>query len=142
MGHRMTWVAVSLALGLAGCAQTGGQSSLLNSFVPPSSGEPPVITALNGGIVDPSISGKWSKEDRKRSLEAEYRALEVAPSGQIVKWSGEKGGVSGEVYAAQPYEVGSQNCRQYVHKVIQGAETVTARGTACRSDDGNWTPLV
>ena len=142
MGHRMTWVAVALALGIAGCAQTGGQSSPLNSFVPSSQGEATVITALNGGIVDPAISSKWSREDRKRSLEAEYRALETAPSGQIVKWSGEKGGVSGEVYAAQAYEVGSQNCRQYVHKVIQGSQTVTARGTACRSDDGKWTPLV
>lgn len=142
MKRRMKWVALSLALGLAGCANTGGQSSLLNSFVPATTDEPTVIAALNGGIVDPAISSQWSKQNRKRALEAEYRALEVAPSGQIVAWAAEDGSVSGEVYAAQPYEVGSQNCRQYVHKVIQGSETVTARGTACRSDEGNWTPLV
>ena len=136
------WMAVALAVGLAGCAKTGGQSSLLNSFVPAHGEEPTVITALNGGIVDPSITSGWTSDSRKRALEAEYRALEIAPSGQIVAWSARDGSVSGEVFAGQPYEVGSQNCRQYVHKVVQGAEIVTARGTACRSENGNWTPLV
>lgn len=138
----MTIFAVATMLALGGCAKTGGQSSILNSFVPQSPGKPSVIEALNGGIVDPAISSKWSAGDRTKALEAEYRALETAPSGQIVAWTGADGGVSGEVYAAQPYEVGSQNCRQYVHKITQGSETVTARGTACRSEDGNWTPLV
>jgi surface antigen len=142
MKATMTWMAVALTVGLAGCAKTGGQSSLLNSFVPAQGDEPTVITALNGGIVDPSITSGWSAENRKRALEAEYRALEIAPSGQIVAWTSRDGSVSGEVYAAQPYGVGSQNCRQYVHKVVQGAEIVTARGTACRSQNGNWTPLV
>ncbi|MDA4848129.1 RT0821/Lpp0805 family surface protein [Hoeflea poritis] len=132
----------TFALALAGCSNTGGQSSFLNSFVPQSSGKSSVIDALNGGIIDPTISAQLSSEDRMKALEAEYRALEVAPSGQIVAWQGTQSGVSGEVYAAQPYEVGSQNCRQYVHKIMQGGVETTARGTACRSEDGNWTPLV
>ena len=142
MKSRIKIFAIAAMLALGGCAKTGGQSSFLNSFVPQSGGEPTVIAALNGGIVDPAISSTWSAQDRTKALEAEYRALEVAPSGQIVAWKGADSGVSGEVYAAQPYEVGSQNCRQYVHKIVQGSETVTARGTACRSDTGNWTPLV
>ncbi|WP_136658601.1 RT0821/Lpp0805 family surface protein [Nitratireductor sp. XY-223] len=131
-----------LALAVAGCSNTGGQSSFLNSFVPQSTGKSSVIDALNGGIIDPSVSAQLSSEDRMKALEAEYRALEIAPSGQIVAWQGAQSGVSGEVFAAQPYEVGSQNCRQYVHKVVQDGVTTTARGTACRSEDGNWTPLV
>lgn len=142
MRARLQIFAVAALLAIGGCAKTGGQSSFLNSFVPQSSSQPAVIAALNGGIIDPSISSQLSAADRTRALEAEYRALEVAPSGQIVAWSGTQSGVSGEVYAAQPYEVGSQNCRQYVHTIVQGGETVTARGTACRSEDGNWTPLV
>ncbi|MCP4315201.1 MAG: hypothetical protein GY789_04000 [Hyphomicrobiales bacterium] len=142
MKARVQIIAVAVLLALGGCAKTGGQSSFLNSFVPQSASKPTVIEALNGGIIDPAISAQLSADDRTRALEAEYRALEIAPSGQIVAWSGTQSGVSGEVYAAQPYEVGSQNCRQYVHKIVQGGETVTARGTACRSEDGNWTPLV
>ena len=142
MKARMQILAVAALLALGGCAKTGGQSSFLNSFVPQSAGKQSVIEALNGGIIDPTVSAKLSTDDRIKALEAEYRALESAPSGQIVAWTGTQGGVSGEVYAAQPYEVGSQNCRQYVHKIVQGGETVTAHGTACRSEDGNWTPLV
>lgn len=142
MNAGMKMFAVAGMLAIAGCSNTGGQTPILNSFVPQSPGVPSVIEALNGGIVDPAISSKWSAGDRTRALEAEYRVLETTPSGQIVAWTSADGTVSGEVFAAQPYEVGSQNCRQYVHKVTQGAETITARGTACRSDDGNWTPLV
>ncbi len=49
---------------------------------------------------------------------------------------------SAEVIAAQPYRVGSQDCRQYKHTVITGAEQKTGRGTACRNPDGSWTPLT
>ena len=58
---------------------------------------------------------------------------------QGVTWQGS--GESGEVVAAQPYRVGSQNCRQYKHTVTAGGTTQTARGTACRNADGSWTPL-
>ncbi|MEX3008086.1 hypothetical protein [Hoeflea sp. TYP-13] len=142
MNARYQILTIATLLALGGCANTGGQSSFLNSFVPQSAGKPTVIEALNGGIVDPAITAQLSAEDRIKALEAEYRALEIAPSGQIVAWSSTQSGVSGEVYAAQPYEVGSQNCRQYVHKIMRNGETTTARGTACRSEDGNWTPLV
>src|SRR5262245_37728768 len=83
-----------------------------------SSASTPYISALQGGII--SRSGvDISDSDRQRALEAEYRALEAAPGGQPVTWSGR--GVSGKVVAAAPYQVGSQNCRQYTH-------TVTANG--------------
>ncbi|MFP3386428.1 hypothetical protein, partial [Tritonibacter sp. SIMBA_163] len=68
------------------------------------------ISALQGGIV--SRSGVTiGDSDRSRALEAEYRALEAAPGGQPVAWTGSS--VSGQVVAAAPYQVGSQNCRQY-----------------------------
>ncbi len=135
-------VIVASLLALAGCSTQSGQSDVLNSFVPAGSGKNSVIAALNGGIMDPTVSATLNSQDRTRALEAEYRALEVAPSGQIVAWRSAQGQVSGEVYAAQPYQVGSQNCRQYVHKIDDGGRTVSSRGTACRNDDGSWTPLV
>ena len=77
--------------------------------------------------------------DMQRALEAEYRALEAAPGGQPVVWQGS--GVSGSVVAAAPYQVGSQNCRQYSHTLtVDGRQTVT-RGAACRNEDGAWAPL-
>lgn len=96
------------------------------------------ITALQGGIVG-RAGVEISASDRSRALEAEYRALEAAPGGQPVAWSGR--GVSGEVVAAAPYQVGSQNCRQYTHTLSTGEKQAKARGAACRNPDGSWSPL-
>ena len=77
-----------------------------------------------------------SDSDKQRALEAEYRALEAAPGGQPVVWSGRT--MSGQVVAAAPYQVGSQNCRQYTHTVTVDGKQTVARGSACRNDNGTW----
>lgn len=79
--------------------------------------------------------------DRAKALAAEYRALEYSPGGKPVDWSDPDTHVHGRVVAAQPYQVGSQNCRQYTHTVYIGDVAQSARGTACRNPDGSWTPL-
>ncbi|EJL57740.1 surface antigen [Rhizobium sp. CF122] len=126
-----------VAMTLSGCQSTkSGGSGGLFSRKPPASAT--YIGALQGGIIGRS-GLELSDSDRQRALEAEYRALEGAGVGQPVVWSGRN--VSGKVVAAAPYQVGSQNCRQYTHSVtIDGKETV-ARGSACRNDNGSWSPL-
>ena len=57
-------------------------------------------------------------------------------------WKGKPDGHYGEVVAAQPYRVGSQDCRQYTHTVYPAGQPKNARGTACRNADGSWTPLT
>ncbi|MCR5858930.1 hypothetical protein [Mesorhizobium sp. J428] len=57
-------------------------------------------------------------------------------------WGDKGSGRYGEVAAAQPYRVGSQDCRQYTHTVTLGGAQNVARGTACRNSDGSWTPLT
>lgn len=101
-----------------------------------------IIMAMNGGLVGGRIGSGLSDRDKKAALEAEYRALEYTPSGQPVTWKGSQAGVYGEVAAAQPYRVGSQDCRQYSHTVYSGGQPRVARGTACRNRDGSWTPLT
>ena len=125
-----------LAALLAGCATANGGGGLLSPRPSPST---PYIAALQGGII--SRSGVTiSASDTARALEAEYRALEAARSGQPVAWSGED--ISGQVVAAAPYQVGDQNCRQLRHTVVSDGREVKARGTACRNKDGTWTPLI
>jgi len=127
------------AIALSGCSttsSTGSGVSLFSSSKPPPSAT--FISALDGGIVE-RTGIKLSDNDKQRALEAEYRALESSPLGQSVVWKGR--GASGEVVAAAPYQVGSQNCRQYTHTVTVDDKPTMARGAACRNDDGTWTPL-
>jgi surface antigen len=125
-----------LACALAGCSTSGSGGGLLASR---GSSSAQYIAALQGGIVGRS-GVTIGDSDRARALEAEYRALEAAPGFQPVAWEGR--GVRGEVVAAAPYQVGSQNCRQYRHTLTSGGREVVARGAACRNADGTWTPLT
>ncbi|KQZ12970.1 MULTISPECIES: hypothetical protein [unclassified Mesorhizobium] len=100
------------------------------------------IAAMNGGLVGGNIGSGLTAQEKRSGLEAEYKALEYTASGQPVAWKGDQANHYGEVVAAQPYRVGSQDCRQYRHTVTAGGPAVTARGTACRNADGSWTPLT
>lgn len=112
-----------------------------------------IIMAMGQGLLGSSIDF-LSKDERRHALEAEYKALEYAKAGEAVSWGagsahreGTQAGTgdkraSGSVVAGQPYQVGSQNCRQYSHSFIIGGVPRTARGSACRNPDGSWVPLT
>lgn len=134
---------------LSACATTSGSDRLDEAgeqIAATAQNEPETsayyIEALNGGLVSRIGGVKLSSSDKARALEAEYKVLEAAPSGQTVAWEG-SGDLKGEVMAAVPYQVGSQNCRQYTHSVVlkSGTQPLVARGAACRNKNGSWTPL-
>ncbi|WP_210103071.1 hypothetical protein [Neorhizobium galegae] len=124
---------------LNGCSTTGTSGSRSGMFFGRAAPGVDYISALQGGIIG-RIPVKISSGDRQRALEAEYRALEQAAVGQPVAWTGSN--VRGEVVAAAPYQVGSQNCRQYTHTVTIDGREAKERGAACRNEDGTWTPLT
>ena len=101
-----------------------------------------IVSAMNGGLVGGSVGSGLSDAEKRKGLEAEYKALEYTASGQKVTWKSDSSTHYGEVIAAPPYRVGSQDCRQYTHTIYTGTSGVTARGTACRNADGSWTPLT
>ena len=98
------------------------------------------MSAMDGGLIGCSVGTGLTQGDRRLALQAEYRALEHTAAGRAVYWQGSRG--SGAVTAAQPYRVGSQDCRQYTQAVNVGGQVRTARGTACRNPDGSWTLLT
>lgn len=128
-------LAAALASGCASRAAVPGVGLLKNG----GSGSAAYLDALQGGIA--ARSGlSFGASDTQRALEAEYRALEAAPGGQPVTWEGR--GAKGSVVAAAPYQVGTQNCRQYRHTLEADGKQTTVRGAACRNPDGTWTPLT
>lgn len=141
---RQAVLAVILAATLSACATSGGdgvrplEQAFAASTRPVSAN---IVNALAGGLIGGSLGAGLDQRERRRALEAEYRALEYTPAGQPVNW-GEAGGRRGEVMAGAPYRVGSQDCRQYTHTVDVNGRTQTARGSACRNSDGSWSFLV
>lgn len=142
------WATAGLLLAVcvaSGCAsRAGGATTAALGGVGTRAGtSASYIAALGNGIIGQNASVKLAGADRQRALEAEYRALEAAPGGQPVVWQGS--GIRGSVVASAPYQVGSQNCRQYSHTVASSARGVgeqVARGVACRNANGTWTPLT
>lgn len=132
---------VVASIGLAGCSLTGRSATATGSA---SAGtavtSAAYISGLEGGLVSRAKGVSLSSADKQRALEAEYRALEAAPGGQPVVWKGR--GIQGSVVAAAPYQVGSQNCRQYSHTLNAGGRETVTRGAACRTAAGTWTPLT
>ncbi|MDR9812238.1 hypothetical protein [Rhizobium hidalgonense] len=129
--------ALLVAVALTGCTTTKGAASR-GIFSSKPSASAAFLTALQGGLVGRS-GVNLSDSDRQRALEAEYRALEGAAVGQPTLWTGKD--VTGKVVAAAPYQVGSQNCRQYTHTLTVDGKDTVVRGAACRNEDGSWSPL-
>ena len=146
----MNWkvAAVLTAIVLSACSTTGaGSGSAARAFAKPDeAARPPVgaaiVQAMAGGLIGGQVGANLDARERRRALEAEYRALEYTPAGQSVTWGQAGSRRHGEVVAGSPYRVGAQNCRQYTHTVTLDGRAQTARGTACRNPDGSWTPLA
>ncbi|MGE0501442.1 MAG: hypothetical protein AB7I79_07210 [Rhizobiaceae bacterium] len=137
---RLTVVSLVALFSLSGCV-TSGLSGSSTSPLETTRTETRTI-AMGGGLVAGAIGQGFTESERRKALEAEYRALEYTPAGQKITWKSDDSGRSGEVVAAQAYRVGSQDCRQYQHTVFGGSQSRSARGTACRNADGSWTPLT
>lgn len=146
----MNWkvAAVMAAIVLSACSTTGagGSGSAARAFAKPDEAQAPVgaaiVQAMAGGLIGGQVGTSLDSRERRRALEAEYRALEYTPAGQSVTWGQAGSRRHGEVVAGSPYRVGAQNCRQYAHTVTLDGRAQTARGTACRNPDGSWTPLA
>ncbi len=127
---------VLFSLILAGCQTTG-----LGSGVSPKPKPGANLGITGGGLIGGTFGSALDRADRTAAFEAEYKALEYSRGGELVAWTGKSGTASGKVVAAQPYRVGSQDCRQYSHELTLSSTVTNARGTACRNGDGTWTLL-
>jgi surface antigen len=133
---------------LSGCASLGfgGKKPPVSPVSQPAveTAEPGarLLDRLSGGLIGQKLGKSLDPADRQPALEAEYKALEATKAGQAVAWANPSTGHGGSVTAAQPYRVGSQNCRQYTHTFSLGSPAQSVRGTACRNGDGSWTPLT
>ena len=142
---RTALIAALLALAACGTTKEPPNDNGVSgdtSTPPPGGDQTTIVKSMRGGLVGGSIGAGLSDDEKNHALEAEYRALEYGQGGQATAWKGDDSGTYGQAVAAQPYRVGSQDCRQYTQTVVQDTQSKIARGTACRNGDGSWTPLT
>ena len=131
-----------MVLSLIGCSSTSGPyggvgtSSIDNSSQQQSLTHP----KLNGAIIGQQIGTGLDATSIRAALQAEYDALETGKPGQNINWAGSNG-LTGFVTPQQTYQVGSQNCRRYIHTIVLNGQRQQGSGTACRNPDGSWSAL-
>ena len=139
---RTGWASLLCALLLAGCTGTGLDAVQITPSIASAGGpatSTALLAALNGGLISRIAGSQLGRLDRNAALEAEYRALEYTAPGEPLIWQGRA--LKGSVLPSQPYRVGSQDCRQYTQTLSGTPTPASARGTACRNEDGSWSLL-
>jgi len=94
------------------------------------------VATVGGVIAGVLLGGEIGRRIDANNQACIGQALEFAPAGQRVQWSG-----SGAQYAVVPGAVVVSNgthCRPYEAQVLTGAGWQKTVGTACRRPDGAW----
>lgn len=131
-------LALMLLLAAGGCSTLQPSAGIAALVSDPGPG---VDDKMQGGLANGAAADGLGRSELRLALAAEYNALEYGQSGKPIRWEGGSGR-SGEVVPAQPYRVGTQDCRQYMHNLTVAGQTRTVKGTACRNADGSWTTLT
>jgi surface antigen len=93
---------------------------------------------LVGGLIGNSIGRDLDEEERRRAIEAEYRALEYGPDGEPTRWDGRRRGYYGYTTPGRRYTYDDMPCREYTSTIYVDGRPETMRGRACRRPDGTW----
>lgn len=100
-----------------------------------------LIGAGVGALIGNRIGASLDDQDKKLAYEAEMNALDRGQSGAPVSWRNPDSGRYGSVVPGPAYVDNGRNCRAYTETIYIDGRPQTARGTACRSPDGSWTPI-
>lgn len=148
---RMTAVAAIAAMSLGACAPGQGPDNetlgtlggaaggaLIGSQIGGGSGKTAAtaIGAVLGALAGREIARSMSEADQQRAATAERTAV---ARNEPITWSNPDTGARGSIEPVRTYTNAQGNlCREYTHTVYIEGQPETARGTACREDDGTW----
>jgi surface antigen len=100
-----------------------------------------VAGAAVGGILGGAVGAALDERDRQYAYEANMRALKEGEPGAPVGWRSPQTGHYGTIVPGPAYQSGGLTCREFSHTVYIDGRPQTARGTACKNADGNWTSV-
>ncbi len=152
---RMTVISAMIAtIALAGCSAHdygpkegvgglagAGLGALAGSQIGKGRGQLAAVGAgaLIGAVLGSSVGRSLDRADRLHAGQAEYQALEHAPSGSQIQWNNPDSGNYGTVTPQATYQAPSgAYCREYQHTIYVGGQAQQGYGAACRQPDGSW----
>lgn len=140
--------AAFLAAGCAGPNETAGTiggtvvGGVLGSAIGVGTGNvaATLTGATAGGFLGNQIGRSLDLTSQQRATSAQFQALEYGTAGAPVAWREQV--FYGTVVPGPYYSTaGFQRCREYTHTVYVDGQPQTARGVACRKEDGSWLPI-
>lgn len=147
---RRSWIflaVITLALGIAGCANQGPQEQsgmvigglvggLLGAQVGQGQGRTAAVIAgtLAGAAVGGSVGRSMDATDRMRTA----ATLETVRTGVSSSWVNPDTGNQYTVTPVKTYGSASEPCREYTMTALIGGKRQQVYGTACRQPDGSW----
>jgi surface antigen len=95
------------------------------------------VAIVGGTILGAIVGGSIGRSMDQADMTCVGQALEHAPSGRPIQWSG-----NGGQYIVKPMNAfqdpNGQYCREYTTQGTIGGRPRTLWGTACRMPDGSW----
>jgi surface antigen len=98
-----------------------------------------VTNAAFGGLIGAKFGASLNDEDRRLAYEAQIAALDRGAPGAPVPWRNPASGRYGNIVAGPAYDQKGAQCRGFSHTITVSGDIRSARGTACRSQEGGWT---
>lgn len=142
---------------LAACSQNGEPDSIFNkqnagaliggaggAFIGSQIGDgngQMVATAVGGvlgALLGSHLGKSLDESDRQMIGHTTQSTLETVPSYEPTQWRNPDSGHYGEVSAGPVYQNNGMDCRPYTQTIFVDGRAETARGRACRQNDGTW----
>jgi len=124
----------------AGSLLGGATGAFIGSRIGGGTGK--VIATAVGGVAGALVGGQIGKalDDADRQLigRTTHTALETVPPYEPAQWRNPNNNHYGEVSAGPVYQQNNQDCRPFTQTIFIDGKAQTARGQACKQNDGTW----
>ena len=102
------------------------------------------VGSMLGGTAGYLAARRFSMSDRAMYTQTLAEALDTSTDGEMRYWLNPDTGLNGTIRPIRTYHRGedAQVCRDYRAAVNFRSSVTTGAGTACRGDDGQWTPIA
>jgi surface antigen len=124
----------------AGALIGGAGGAFIGSKVGEGNGK--IIATAVGGVLGALLGSQVGKAldegDRNMIGQTTHSTLETVPPYEPAQWRNPQTGNYGEITAGPTYQNNGYDCRPFTQTIFIEGRAETARGRACKQNDGTW----